>query len=258
MKFIKTALILALLSLPAMVSAGDLHYALGLKYWLADWTTVYTDYTSGEQITTDPESGSMMGFSGSLKKDKIGFNLTFFSGSGWKWEDDYDYYVYWPGYPVDDHYYGSSIDEMKRSDIIAMASYSLNPMFTVFVGYKTVSYKEDYSDEWTQEIYDIFGNLDPLYSGTYSYEDSWDYDGGGMGAAVGLSYPLTASKKLSAFGNLGYFKLGGDIDSGDTIIEAGANWVLTNSLILTGSYRYEGYENDIKLQGISLGLSYFK
>ena len=252
-------ILLALIFITASTSiAGDIHFAVGGKYWLANWTYNYTNPSSGEEVTTDPVAGTMLGLSASLKYEKLGFNISILSGSGWKWEEDYDFYVSYVGYPVDDHYYGSYTDELKRLDAIFTASYSLIPQLSLFIGYKSTSYTEDYYDEWTRIIYDTNGDTIPSLSGVYYIDEEWDIKGSGMGAGVNLTLPITANKKLSVFGNLGYFKLGQDLDSGDTIIECGANYVIGRSMVLTGSYRYEGYENDIKIQGLSVGLSFFK
>jgi hypothetical protein len=255
-KILLSLFVIALLAL-SVTAGSPVHFAVGGKYWITNWTNTYTNY-DGETVTTDPVSGNMYGGTLSIKSGKLGVSGSFLLGSGWKWEDSWDEYLYYEGYPEPDHYYGSYSDKLKRTDIILTASYNLIPQLGLFAGYKSSVYNETYYDEETYEWYDEYGNYDPYNSWYYYYDAEFKTKGNGPGAGLALTLPVTQNKKLSAFGSLGYFNLGQDLDTDDTIIEGGLNYVLGGSIILTGSYRYEAYEKDVKIQGISAGLSFFK
>jgi len=206
------------------LAQSPVHFAVSGKAWFAKWDFTLVDYY-GEEQTESFGTAPMFGLTGAIKKDKIGAIFTIFTGSGW----GYDYEFNDPAFDYTEEF------EISRTDFIFAASYNFIPQLAVFAGYKNVSYTAtiDYSFvDYTGFYMDESGTVEQ------------DLSGGGFGGGVSGNVPMIPGK-LSGSGSVGYFNLGGDIDTGNLSIELGLNYSFLPFWIASASYRYETYEEDI-------------
>ena len=224
-----------------------IHWAVSGKLFLANWEETYTDYVWDDinyeyeeiEVTESLGTNPMMGLTVGAKRDKIGLSLTFFTGSGWGIEESFS--EEWMG-----TVYESSYNyEYTRTDLIFAGSYSIHPRIGLFAGYKSVSFELDLQEEYTINDTTV-----------EEYSETIEFSGGGVGFGAAFNYPLMP--KLISFANIGYFMLGGDVDSDNMTMEVGANYVLTSNMIASASYRFESYEEDVSLSGPSITFTYFK
>ena len=256
-----TAIVFALTCVIGASAQTKVHFAVGAKYWLASWNTTYVDPITGNTEELDPATGSMIGLTGSLKVEKFGLNVTFFSGSGWEWTEEIGDFTGYDELGNYYEYYGSmsNKEELSRSDLILTVSYNIIPQLSLNAGYKSTAYTDKFSSsyDYDYDVYDPYG----IYQGTYTTagdnSEEYDINGSGPGGGIGLNLPITKGK-LSFYANLGYFSLGDDLETGDTIIDAGLNYILGSNWVISGGYRYEAYEEEIHINGVNIGISYFK
>lgn len=240
----------------------------------------------------DAETGNMFGPNVSIRSGKFGLSATYLMGK-WEWPSVswfsgmapwygidvyqeggsyyYDKYtilssdevVWYDDYGVshlyDDYFIPFAAIEPSRKDLVLTASYQIipNPNISIFAGMKNISY--DYELNYTYEALraeELGLNYTDISDNNTS--ESFEFSGTGFGGGLSASFPLGRSGAF-IYGSGAYMKIGGDIDASNMTAEGGLGFKPRGVPVVgTVGYRYEGYEEEEKIQGLTVGINYFQ